>query len=228
MRHIPLLLMLAACDFFPKHQIVRDSGIQDIAQMAHCEYTGTPIVFDEVDPILGFSPLNFSYRGEGEVSVIMVWDDGGLSGELSVGLSLDHDRVSRMEGTWVEPSWDGDSAEFADSAAPQDCPPYLGAEGVLTLRSGDGQLDESLPVSVVIPSELEGRAVVNMDYGDLRGTYAPTQLNPAEWDEITLYIDQSFGDSNSGTLTLMASRVEAGEDGVAEATQIQVAHWPAP
>lgn len=225
MRFSPLLalLPLAACDFFKD----RGDDSNDLYDPGHCEYTPTPIAFDATDAVMGFSPLDWSFRVEGQASTSFVWVETSELTNVTLTLALDHDSFARMDGVWIPPEDGGESGVDLDTNDEQDCPSYLVSDGQWSVVTDDGKINESFSVSVHAEGVGSGGLEASVAFDALNGSYTPSEINPAEWDEVRLDFAQRLGEVFSGTLVLFASREMPGEDGVAEAMQGEVAHWPA-
>lgn len=223
MRPFPLLLVLAACagqgdDDLDDTDGERPDGLD-------CDDVTTSLAF-EADSPLGFAAADVADALVGETTVDAWMGPGPATISVTVGLSdlgapTFHD---------LEPAEDTDGGSETDlplgapDAGP--CADYLEIPATVTFASGDGAFDETLAVALRALTPVDASAGADLDPDALEGTFTITEIDPDDWDEVSLSFSNSWGEGTvRGELYLSASRDLGG--GMGEGFVGPVLRWPA-
>lgn len=193
-----------------------------------CEETRTPLAADEATPE-GTLPSALIAAVGGERATTLAYDATGATTALTLAVTWTDGAIVWVDGT---AAWVGDEPE--DSGAPDDapdCEDRLEVAVTLAFTTADGAFAEALDAVLVGTAAEVGRIDLRVPWEDLAGAYVPTELDPAEWDEVSLAwaVNQS-ADATGGEIALSANRTGELEDGTAydEGYEEDMARWPAP
>lgn len=246
MRSYPILfLALAACgggQTLPGEGPTADTGTDDkgntglgVPEYIGCSDTETPLGASDASP-LGFSADEVVAGIAGPLTAVATWAerDGSPTVSFTVTAAGDpvfHDReVAEDTGpadtgatsTYAmgapEPAWSGYDA----------CSDYLEVPVTVHFSSDDGSFDETVAVSLMVEDPTLPSMYVDLDVDALGGSFVFTEIDPAEWDEVSLQLENRWGaDGVQGQVSMQASRVvSTGPTGVAEAMVGPVLSWP--
>lgn len=209
----------------------------DMGPQPTCDWSSVEIGLDE-DPGLGFSAGEVLALASGPRTAPLKWDWTGETTLLHSDLS--HDGAAPVYATavlvdsetgapWEET--EGDTGEPAD--VDQLCPPHIELGVAWTARTEDGRLDEALSdrVSMELGSAL--RVEVDVDYADLGGSGIPMEIDPVEWDSVSIEFVANCSEAvegvggSSGELAVTANRTYEDEETATDEGYVNdVARWP--
>ncbi|MFT4977171.1 MAG: hypothetical protein ACI8S6_003076 [Myxococcota bacterium] len=199
MRHFLFLLALVACD----EVTVTDEPNDAWPYCEDVEFTIT--VADET--ALGITGGDLidaaSLSAEGSAS----WSGGGSSG-LLMGFSLDEASLRFVESTEVYP--EPEPGQDVPSIAVE-CPDYVAVDGILSLHTEDGQLDEAITITLAIDehsvADLRAGFFAELDAEALGGTLVVEDyLSDRDYDAVRLFLSGELaGGSFSGALDAQGS-----------------------
>jgi hypothetical protein len=199
----PLLFALAAAGMLGCDSPQSGGQIGGEKTSGCYELVSTPLALDEVSP-LGFSAADALASIEGPRTETLLWAKGG-----DTVLSLDALYVGG-ETRFVESEF----RAYGEDGAPQlDCPPAIEIDLDLGFDTADGALVETWRGTA--RAEATDRATFwhELDLEALIGTYQVTEVDPAEYDAVSVYASIVFnGQSVSGSLTGLGEISDRGDD----------------
>ena len=137
-------------------------------------------------------------------------DSSSTTITLSVDLAGDpifHDR---------EPAPDTGATDtgFASGAPDYQCPDYLELPVSISFSTDDGAFDETVTGSIMAMDLSSLWATAELDWTALSGSYTFTEIDPTEWDSVSLSISAGWaGGDSSGQVDMSASRTVSGGSG---------------
>jgi hypothetical protein len=209
MRLLPFLL-LSAC-FDDTERQGSDTGLHaGQPDYQACDDTTSVLTQDEPCP-LGFSADDVLAVVAGPASASATWTDGGATTTVTIqallaGEVLYHDR-SPVEDTG------GPEDTGPAMGAPDDgCPDWLEIPITLGLTTDDGAFDESVTASIMAMDTASLWASAELDWTALGGNYTFTEIDPSEWDQVSLSVSSGWSaGALTGQVDMSASR-EVSED----------------
>jgi len=210
-----LFLSLLACD---KSQ--SNNTDENESYMPYCAETETALERDEMSPIgvsmdmvLDQLAMNYSKN--------LVWADGEESC-LSGAVSPDESTIRFVESTEVYPEAPPDAMVPAIAV---DCPDYIAMDGLVSIMTHDGLLDEELQVTFTVSEEdvLDTADMVNAKYSididAFNGTYAPS----ADDEISSITISGEVGGVFSGSISMVTTNES--DSGIVMANIVDIASW---
>jgi hypothetical protein len=193
----------------PEPTITRETICRDVLETRALAWSErSPLGFSADELLRG---LGAQYQGR------LTYDDGTTSA-LTLGLdrasgSVEYQRYS-LDGTRPEPSPRDSSA---DGLAIEGCPDVLSIPATLSLQTGDGNFSEAVPLSLYADTATSATGgIPPIDLGSLMGSYALTEAEASQYDELKLQVSITFGaELWSGSLAVAAMTiVSTGPDGI--------------
>ena len=194
-------------------------GGQTGSEPAKCEpVQTTSIGLDETTP-LGFTVSEALAFTEGSHTATLSWI-AGESSELTVEVTPSSDGALFEEREYR-------SDESGIEMAMLGCQDAVVIEASVTFITEDGAFDEQWEFKLEAIQAEQVTGFQQLDLDKLGGSYQVTEVDPAEYDEITAFVDFSFEPERfSGEISGQASRVGGeGDDSVASATNFEIATW---
>jgi hypothetical protein len=205
--HIPALFLslLVACSV-SQGENEDDTGTHEgRPDSLECSDTSTTLASDEAS-VLGFSADEVLAVMAGPVDAAGTWsaDDSAVLVTLSVvaaGDAVFHEREP-VEDTGVP-----DDTGFEMGAPDDGCPDWVEIPVQLALTTDDGAFDETVVGSVLAMDTASLWVSADLDWTALTGTFTFTEIDPAEWDQVTLSVSAGWVDgSPTGQVDMNASR----------------------
>ncbi|XXY49087.1 hypothetical protein WME91_54680 [Sorangium sp. So ce269] len=169
-----------------------------------CDEEAEDIGADVVSP-LGFSANEVIAALSGERSAPLTWAKGGsTTAAVSLGELVSARFVRSQPGQGGGP--EGSGPGVAEPALALDCADHLQIDVPLAFATEDGAFDESFSVKLRATQVDAGSFYHKIDLEALQGSYEVTEVDPAEFREVLVYL--------SGTLT--SSAVDGTISGTAE------------
>jgi len=180
--------------------------------------TTTPIGLDE-PTALGFTAADVLAIADGDHQASLAWDKGGSTG-LAVSVTAD-----AATARYVVREWQDDGSGSAAEPA-IDCLDVIEIDAVTGFATEDGAFAESwtTTLSASEPGLVLLGASVAPDA--IAGSYHVTEVDPAQYDELTLFFDVAI-DASVATGVVAGQAVQGSNnpdpDGVVSATRFGVA-----
>jgi hypothetical protein len=187
---------------------------------AACEpIESTRLAWSERSP-LGFSADELLGALGRERSTRLTYDDGATT-----TLSLTLERGSEGAVEYQEREWmsDGSGAEIG---VPE-CPEVVSTPVTVTFSTGDSAFAEEWDFALLAQSLSQATASIRLDLDTLRGNFTVTQVDPARFDDVIVYVDLALGrDGWSGTISGQATKTTgSGPDDTVSAEGFDVASF---
>ncbi|WP_437931483.1 hypothetical protein WMF37_20235 [Sorangium sp. So ce291] len=191
-----------------------------------CDEEAEDIGADVVSP-LGFSANEVIAALSGERSAPLTWAKGGsTTAAVSLGelVSARFVRSQVAEGGGPEGSGPG----VAEPALAVNCADHLQIDVPLAFATEDGAFDESFSITLRAPQVDAGSYHHKIDLEALQGSYEVTEVDPAEFKEVIVYLRGTLSSSAvDGTISGVAESypTESGPEGSVSATPFNVAEF---
>ncbi|XXY23091.1 hypothetical protein WME88_26100 [Sorangium sp. So ce216] len=189
-----------------------------------CDEEAEDIGADVVSP-LGFSANDVIAALSGERSAPLTWAKGGsTTAAVSLGelVSARFVRSQPAKGGGPEGSGPG----IAEPALAVDCADHLQIDAPLAFATEDGAFDESFSMTLRATQVDAGSFYHTIDLEALQGSYEVTEVDPAEFKEVTVHLSGTLSSSAvDGTISGMAESypVGSGPEGSVSGTPFNVA-----
>lgn len=196
-----------------------DSGSYGRPDYIACEDTTTALDLADVSP-LGFSGDDVLAMVAGPLSAAAEWSEraGAPTVTVSVmtaGTAIFHD---------LEPALDTGGA-VAEGAPDGPCSDALELPVTVSFSTDDGAFAEHSTTAMWVTDLAYVSVGAALDPAALGGTFTFTEIDPAEWDSVTLDLSNSWtGDGITGQVSMQASR-EVGPN-TGEGMIGPVLQWP--
>ena len=209
MRLLPLLI-LSAC-FTETERKGDDTGLlTGQPDYQACDDTTTVLAQDVASP-LGFSADDVLVVVSGPASAAATWTDGGAGTTVTIGATLAGDVVYHDRSP-VEDTGGPEDTGPAPGAPDDACVDWLEVPITMALATDDGAFDESVPASILAMDTGSLWASAELDWAALGGSYVFTEIDPSEWDSVSLSVSAGWSaGSLTGQVDMSASR-EISED----------------
>ena len=190
-----------------------------------CQETRSAITLGE-STALGFSAQDALNNLEASYEANLTWADGTTT---AVTISID-DRAGDIEFVDLELAESSSGQEEAPAEVMPMCEDFVSIPVTVTFATADGKFNESWALSMQVTQANQATFYHEVLPDALTGSYAFQSLNPADFDEVKVTFTLNFAPQNAtGSVYEFGSKAEEGSDGVASATQEEVATWePAP
>jgi len=195
MRLLPLLL-ISAC--FDEGELkTADTGLPSGQPDYQACDDATSVLDQDAVCALGFSADDVLTVVTGPASAAATWTDGGAATTVTISASLAGDVVYHDRSPVEDTGGPGDTG-YATGAPDDGCADWLEVPVTLGLATDDGAFDESVVASILAmdPASLWGSA--ELDWSALGGSYVFTEIDPAEWDEVSLSVSAGW---SAGVMT---------------------------
>ena len=226
MRSLSLVLfplLLAACgDKTEVRDTATDDGGLDgegtggMPDQIDCEDVTTVLAAADTSP-LGFSADEVLAIVAGPTLATATYPDGGATTGLSISLALVGDPVFHERTEVVDTGGGGADtgpAWGAPSGADGGCPDWLELPLSLRFVTDDGAFDESVSSTMLAMDLASLWASADLDWENLGGSYTFTEIDPTEWDEVSLSVSAGFsGGATNGQVDMSASRTVSADMG---------------
>lgn len=194
------------------------TGFEDIdtSEEGSCNVTVEEEYALDVATPLNLSGADVLFRTERTHPSALVYPDDS-SVQLDVTLSYDGGIV-----TYYEREIEG----AVDATLSSWCSDSVEVEAIVELESADGAFSESF--DILLKSRLKDLSWWShtLDVGELGGDYVFTEVDPAEFDVLTVTFEGEFDlDGSGGTIHAVG---ESSDGDTASATLIEVADWRPP
>ncbi|WP_437971279.1 hypothetical protein WMF04_19150 [Sorangium sp. So ce260] len=186
-----------------------------------CDEEKEDIGADDVSP-LGFSAREALSAVSGERSAPLTWAKGGST---TVTVSVGELAAARFVRSTVASGGPG-GAEPALAAG--DCADHLQIDVPLAFSTEDGAFDESFAVTLRIRQVGDVSFYHRIDLSALQGSYEVTEVDPAEFREVTVSLSGTLSSSAvSGEISGMAENhpIGSGPEGSVSAQPFDVAEF---
>ncbi|XXX81605.1 hypothetical protein WMF30_22880 [Sorangium sp. So ce134] len=158
-----------------------------------CDEEKEDIGADDVSP-LGFSAREALSALSGERSAPLAWAKGGSTTATVAAGELVAARFVRSTVASGGPGG-------AEPAIAVDCSDHLQIDVPLAFSTEDGAFDESFAVTLRVPRVDAGSFFHRIDLDALQGSYEVTEVDPAEFREVVVYLSGELtGSAVSGTI----------------------------
>jgi hypothetical protein len=197
------LLLVAACSSSATDGGSNEPDDPKEALMGCLPVTVTPIGLDE-PTALGFTAADVLAIADGDHQTTLAWDKGGSTG---LGVSVTADAASAR---YVAREWQDDgSGSLAEPA--MDCVDVIEIDAALGFATEDGAFAESwaTTLSASEPGLVYLGASVAPDA--IAGSYQVTEVDPAQFDELTLFFDVSI-DGGGATGSVAGQAVQGADN----------------
>jgi hypothetical protein len=185
-----------------------------------CEDATTTLAAGEASA-LGFSGEDVLAVVAGPTSLDAEWTDSGTTTAVTLALTLTGSPVFHDQTEIV------DTGGYGVGADPEGgwCPDYLEVPVTIQFSTADGAFAETLSGAIQATSTDSLSAGGELDYANLGGSYTLTEIDPAEWDDVSLSLNNAWSDGQvRGAVSLSATRELGG--GVGEGLVGDVLRWP--
>ncbi|WP_438029949.1 hypothetical protein [Sorangium sp. So ce233] len=176
----------------------------------------------DADTPLGFSAQDVVTALSGERSAPLTWANGGsTTATLSVGELV----AARFVRSTTPPSSGSGGAELALAV---DCADHLQVEVPLAFSTEDGAFDETFTVTLRALRADSASFTHRIDLDALQGTYEVTEVNPAEFRKVIVYLNGTLSSTAvDGVISGVAEShpTSDGPDGVVSARMFDVAEF---
>ncbi|MGK3963734.1 hypothetical protein WMF38_06105 [Sorangium sp. So ce118] len=199
-------------------------GVQGVE--GGCDEEAEDIGADVVSP-LGFSANEVIAALSGERSAPLAWAKGGsTTAAVSLGelVSARFVRSQPAKGGGPEGSGPG----VAEPALAVDCSDHLRIEAPLAFATEDGAFDESFSITLRARQVDDASYYHKIDLDALQGSYEVTEVDPAEFREVLVYLSGTLSSSAAhGTISGTAEThpIGSGPEGVVGAQLFNVAEF---
>ncbi|MCK6503403.1 hypothetical protein L6R53_08400 [Myxococcota bacterium] len=205
-----LLSLLLACDS-KDDDTGRDDGTAGDGGF-DCGYTSSELPLTEPTPL--------GVTGQQWLAVVLISDEQGFrytdKGTADTVVTLAVSSTTETVTAWVSPE---------DTVDDDDCDPYLEVGAALALQTADGAFDEAVEGQVRSAVADSGTWTGEEAYAERGGSYTTTEVEPDEWEELTLGFRVDLGAGGSeGSVHLSGHRTLP--DGTGEGFEGTVATWP--
>ncbi|WP_437737563.1 hypothetical protein [Sorangium sp. So ce1335] len=196
-------------------------GVEGGEIASGCHEEGEAIAADAVSP-LGFSAEDVVSALSGERSAPLTWAKGGST---TATLSLGEIISARFVQSTTPPSSGSGGAELALAV---DCADHLQIEVPLAFATEDGAFDETFTVTLRALQASSASFTYRIDLDALQGTYEVTEVNPAEFRKVFVYLNGTL--SSTGVDGVISGVAEShptsdGPDGMVSAQMFNVAEF---
>lgn len=186
-----------------------------------CKETRSAIALGE-STALGFSAQDALNYLESSYEATLTWADGTTT---AVTMSID-DRDGDIEFVDQEVDNSSSGQEEYQADAMIMCEDFVSIPVTVTFATADGKFNESWALSMQVTQADQATFYHEVLPDGFTGSYALQSLNPADFDEVKVTFTLNFApQSATGSVYEFGSKAEAGNDGVASATQEEVATW---
>ncbi|MEJ7733021.1 MAG: hypothetical protein WKG00_27965 [Polyangiaceae bacterium] len=183
------------------------------------EVVSTPLALDEVST-LGFSAADALPTLEGPRTETLLWAKGG-------------DTVLSLEALYVGGETrlvESEYRSYGQTTPELDCPPAIEIDLDLDFATADGQFAETWQATARADSAQSASFFHDIDLGALTGTYQVTEVDPADYDSVSVFASVVFsGQAASGSLSGQATFSESDrtgdDDGTVGAELFEVASF---
>jgi hypothetical protein len=179
--------------------------------------TTTPIGLDE-PTALGFTAADVLAIADGDHPASLAWDKGGSTG-LAVSVTAD-----AASARYVVRDWQDNGSGMAEPA--MDCADVIEIDAVTGFATDDGAFAESW--TTVLSASESGLVLLGASVAPdaIAGSYEVTEVDPAQYDELTLFFDVAI--AASGATGIVAGQAVQGSnnpdpDSSVSATRFSVA-----
>jgi hypothetical protein len=206
MRLLPLLLLALSACFSEGEPRVTDTGLHSgQPDYQACDDT-TSVLEQDVACALGFAADDVLAVVAGPASAPATWTDGGAVTTVTIGSSLAGEVVYHDRSPAAD-TGSSDDTGHATGAPDDACPDWLEVPITLTLTTDDGAFDESVAASILAMDTASLWASAELDWSALGGSYVFTEIDPDEWDEVSLGVSAGWSaGAMTGQVDMNASR----------------------
>lgn len=176
----------------------------------------------DAETALGFSAQDVVTSLSGERSAPLTWAKGGST---TATLSLGEIVSARFVRSTTPPSSGSGGAELALAV---DCADHLQIEVPLAFSTEDGAFDETFTVTLRVLQADSASFTHRIDLDALQGTYEVTEVDPAEFRKVIVYLNGTLSSSAvDGVISGVAEThpTSSGPDGVVGARMFDVADF---
>jgi len=195
MRLLPLLL-ISAC-FNEGDLKIADTGLHSGQPDYQVCDDATSVLEQDAVCALGFSADDVLAVVTGPASAAATWTDGDAATTVTISASLAGDVVYHDRSPVEDTGGPGDTG-YAMGAPDDGCADWLEVPVTLGLATDDGAFDESVVASILAMDTASLWASAELDWAALGGSYVFTEIDPAEWDEVSLGV---FAGWSAGAMT---------------------------
>jgi hypothetical protein len=194
MRALPLsaALLVLGCSS------AMSSGGQTGEEGAGCVAVSTVSLAPGEASVLGFGRTEVLANAGGRRTGELRWAKGGTT-PLTVTFTPADETASYLDREWRD-----DSSGDIETAVGFDCRDVVSVKGTLAFHTEDGAFDESFVVTILATTAGSSAASTPLDFDALTGSYAVTEVDPADYDALSGLLDLRFeGGVVGGSLTGM-------------------------
>ncbi len=197
-----------------------DSGSHGDPDAFECVDTVTRLSLGNVSP-LGFSGDDVLAAISGPVSAPAAWTE--RSGAPSITLSVSSPGRPKFHD--LEPAaHTGDTGARSEGHPDAPCSDYLELPVTVSFSSDDGAFAEALSTTMWVADLADLHVDASMDPAALAGNFTFTEIDPTEWNSVSLELSNSWSaGAIQGQVIMDASRQTEGDNG-----EITGSVWEAP
>lgn len=152
---------------------------------------------------LGFTGQELTDLAVGDHAAVLTWAAGGTT-DLTVAVASDATTVQ-----WRDMEWQDDGSGMETMEYDTSCSDVLALPVTVGFTTADGAFAESWSLELLASVATEAQTYTELDLDALAGTYAVTEVDPADYDQVRAFLTLLVAtDGVSGVLDGQGEKVD--------------------